>query len=73
MTEEKPTPMSRADSGRLGAQRANAVRTPEQRKEFGRRAYLATAVNVVIDRVAELNPVQEERLRALFLERTVKP
>lgn len=55
-----------AERGRLGAQKVNADRTPEQRKELSRRAHLAGSVNAVVARAPELSPEQRARLRALF-------
>ena len=40
--------------------------TPEQRRELARRAYLAGAVNAVVNRAPELSPEQASKLRALF-------
>lgn len=59
-------PMTRAESGRLGALSANAKRSPEQRKEVSRRAHLVASVNAVVNRAPELTADQVARLRALF-------
>jgi hypothetical protein len=58
--------LSHADRGRLGAEAAAAKRTPAQRREIARHAYLTGAVNSVVDRAPDLTPDQLARLRALF-------
>lgn len=55
-----------AERGRLGAQKVNADRTPEQRQQLARHAYLTGAVNAVVNRAPDLSPDQRARLRALF-------
>lgn len=50
---------------RAGRARA-ASQTPEQRQELARRAYLAGAVNAVVNRAPELTPEQRGRLVAIF-------
>ena len=59
-------PMSRTDRGRLGAQKVNASRTPEQRSAIASRAHLAASVSAVVSRAPELTNDQVDRLRALF-------
>ncbi|GAA1649189.1 hypothetical protein GCM10009679_62910 [Saccharothrix algeriensis] len=61
-----PTPLSHAERGRLGAAKTHAGRSPEERKEHARRAYLVGAVRTVVDRAPELTDDQMARLRALF-------
>jgi len=62
----KAVPMSRSERGRLGGRATGVSRTPEQKKEIGRRAHLAGAVNSIVDHFSELTPEQVERLRATF-------
>lgn len=59
-------PMPFAERGRIGAHAVNSKRTPEQRLEVARHAYLAGAVNTVEKKYPELSPDQRARLRALF-------
>jgi hypothetical protein len=56
------TPLSHAERGRM----AQALRTPERRREIARLGHLTSAVNAVVDRASELTPEQFSRLRALF-------
>ena len=58
--------ISYAERGRIGGLAANAKRSPEQRHELARHAYLAGAVKAVVSRAPELSPDQRARLRALF-------
>lgn len=58
--------LSCAERGRMGALKANANRSPDQRKELCRTAYLAGAVKAVVSRAPELSSAQITSLRALF-------
>ena len=65
-TRELFVTLSPVERGRLGAAAANAKRTPAQRREISRHAYMTGAVNSVVDRAPDLTPDQLARLRALF-------
>jgi hypothetical protein len=58
--------LSCAEYGRIGGLKLQASRSPEQRKESSRHAYLAGAVKAVVERAPDLSPEQLTRLRALF-------
>lgn len=64
--KDKGMTITYSERGRLGAQKVNADRTPEQRKELARKANRAGAVNTVERDYPELSPEQRARLRALF-------
>jgi hypothetical protein len=59
-------PLSHTERARLGGRATGISRTQEQKKEIGRRAYLASAVKAVVDRAPDLTPDQLARLRTLF-------
>ena len=67
---EHSVTLSHSERGRLGAEAAAAKRTPEQRREIARHAYMTGAVNSVVNSVVDgapdLTPSQLARLRALF-------
>lgn len=61
-------PMSNKDRASKAARASHESRTPEERREFGRRAYLAGAVKAVVARAPELTPEQVSQLRTVFCE-----
>ncbi len=52
--------------GRQGGLKANARKTPEQRREHARRMHLAGAVKAVVARAPELTDEQVAKLRGIF-------
>lgn len=59
-------PMSTKErAAKAGRARMEAL-SPEERREHARRAYLAGAVNAVVERAPELTPDQAAKLRAIF-------
>lgn len=57
--------LTHEDRARGGRNRAASL-TPERRKEIARKAYLAAAVNAVMNRSTELSDEQVAKLRAAF-------
>lgn len=58
--------MSPRERGVLAGYARAASLTPEQRKTASRKAYLAGAVNAVVNRAPELSDEQVARLRAVL-------
>lgn len=52
----------------MGATQRNANLSPERRKEIASKAWLASAVNAVINKSGELSEDQVARLRTAFAE-----
>lgn len=58
------TPEERSAAARIGGRARFAAMTPEQQRAFQQRAGMASRVNNLIRRIAELTPGQRQRLRA---------
>lgn len=56
-------PLTHAECGRLGARKVNESRSPDQRRDAARHAYLIGAVRTVVGRMADLAPDQRDELR----------
>lgn len=66
MTEKSAVPLTHAERGR----KAQALRTPERRREIASQGHLAASVAAVVNRAPDLTPDQLARLRALFVSET---
>lgn len=59
-----PSGITTTERARLAGRASQAKKTPEERKESARHAFLAGAVKAVVERVDELTPEQISALRA---------
>ena len=59
-------PLSTKERASRAARASHEAKTPEQRREHARRAYLAGAVNAVVANAPTLTPEQAAKLRAIF-------